>query len=88
MDENTYQTPRRRKKQTIPKWQRVLRKYWPPVRFGMICFIVLAILILIVDGIIGLFTSDAKAEAAYQPGIVSIDTVPTASADVPLEFIL
>ena len=39
MDENMgKQTfpPVRRKRKKVPKWKRVLRKYWPPVRFALI----------------------------------------------------
>lgn len=60
MDEYTRQPARRRKQPQIPQWQRTLRKYWPPVRFGMICFILLAIVILLIDGIAGLFTKDKQ----------------------------
>lgn len=63
MDEYTQQPIRRRKQPPIPQWQRILRKYWPPIRFGMICFILLAIIILLIDGIIGLFTKDTKEPA-------------------------
>ena len=31
-----YPPVRRRKRKKIPKWKRMLRKYWPPVRFGLI----------------------------------------------------
>lgn len=60
MDEYTQQPTRRRRQPPIPKWQRILRKYWPTIRFGMICFIVLAIIILLIDGIVGLFTKDKE----------------------------
>ncbi len=58
MDEYTQQPTRRRRQPPIPAWQRILRKYWPPIRFGMLCFIALAIVILLIDGVIGLFTKD------------------------------
>lgn len=60
MDEYTRQPTRRRRQPAIPQWQRTLRKYWPPIRFGMICFIILAIVILLIDGIVGLFTKDTN----------------------------
>ena len=43
--------PPARKKKKLPKWRRMLRKYWPPIRFGMI---VLALIAIIIFGIVGL----------------------------------
>ena len=43
--------PPARKKKKLPKWRRMLRKYWPPIRFGLI---VLALIAIIILGIIGL----------------------------------
>lgn len=45
--------PRRRRKRR-PKWQRVLRKYWPPIRFGLICLALLLAVIFAVSGVINL----------------------------------
>ena len=56
LNRNTEQRPwppvRRRKRR--PKWQRVLRKYWPPIRFGLICLLLLVLLISGVRGVVGL----------------------------------
>ena len=30
------QRPVRRRRKKVPKWKRMLRKYWPPIRFGLI----------------------------------------------------
>ena len=30
---------RQRKKKKLPKWQRMLRKYWPPIRLGLLCLV-------------------------------------------------
>lgn len=46
------QWPPARKKKKMPKWKRMLRKYWPPVRFGLIIVAVVAILSLGVWGIV------------------------------------
>ena len=43
---------RRRKKPRRPKWQRVLRKYWPPIRFGLICLAMLLVIVFTVSGIV------------------------------------
>ena len=51
--QQTFPPVRRRKK--VPKWKRMLRKYWPPVRFGLIIVAFVAVLswgvTAIVDGI-------------------------------------
>lgn len=43
--------PPARKKKKLPKWRRKLRKYWPPIRFGLIVLSFVAILVL---GVVGL----------------------------------
>lgn len=43
-----YVNPRRRPRKRRPKWQRVLRRYWPTIRFGLV---VLAALIVLIMGI-------------------------------------
>lgn len=48
---NTWPPVRRRKK--LPKWRRVLRKYWPPIRFGLIILALVAVLVLGVSAITG-----------------------------------
>lgn len=42
--QNGYPPVRRRKRKKIPKWKRMLRKYWPPVRFGLIVVAFLCVL--------------------------------------------
>ena len=41
-----YQQPIRRKKQ-IPKWKRMLHKYWPPIRFGLIILGLIMVITLV-----------------------------------------
>ena len=36
--------PVRRRRKKIPKWKRMLRKYWPPIRFGLIIFAFIAVI--------------------------------------------
>ena len=43
---------RRRRRKRRPKWQRMLRKYWPPIRFGLICAAMLLVIVLSIKGII------------------------------------
>ena len=40
--------PRRRKKQTMPKWKRMLRKYWPPIRFGLLLLALAGMVCLVI----------------------------------------
>ncbi len=47
MEEQRNYPPRRRRK-PVPKWKRLMRKYWPPVRLGLI---VLAFLLIVGFGI-------------------------------------
>ena len=62
------QTPpvRRRRRKRRPKWQRVLRKYWPTIRFGLVCLALLVLLIyagkLVVSLISGTIRRDDTTE--------------------------
>lgn len=63
MEENTQkQWPpvRRQPKKKIPKWQRMLRKYWPPIRFGLLILAALLVLWLCIAGIGKLFKGIGK----------------------------
>jgi hypothetical protein len=44
---------RRRKRKPVPKWKRLFRKYWPPVRFGLIIVAFLAVVIWGISAIAG-----------------------------------
>lgn len=44
--------PVRRRKKKIPKWKRMLRKYWPPVRFALIILIFISILVFGISAIV------------------------------------
>ena len=58
--------PVRRKRKRRPKWQRVLRKYWPPIRFGLICLLLLVILITGVKGVVGLVRDAVRDDDVTQ----------------------
>ena len=46
MDENmAFQNRPIRRKKKVPKWKRILRKYWPPIRFGIIVLLLLVLII-------------------------------------------
>lgn len=49
--------PRRRRKRR-PKWQRMLHKYWPPIRFGLICLALILVVSLTISGIVSAFKGD------------------------------
>ena len=57
MEENTPKQwpPVRRQKKQVPKWKRMLRKYWPPIRLGLLLLAVVLILWLAIAGIGKLF---------------------------------
>ena len=57
---------RRRRRKRRPKWLRVLRKYWPPIRFGLICLLLLVLLISGIRGVVGLVRDAVKREDTVQ----------------------
>ena len=79
MNRNTRQYPPvRRKRKRRPKWQRVLRKYWPPIRFGLICLLLLILLISGVKGIVGLIRDAVRGEdTSQQTDPVEDETAPS-----------
>ena len=68
MDAKNYNDPlkqrvaQRRRRKKIPKWKRMLRKYWPPIRFGLICLLLLFLLISGVKGVVGLIRDAVHRE--------------------------
>ena len=72
------QPPVRRKRKRRPKWQRVLRKYWPPIRFGLICLLLVVILVTGVKGIVGLVRDAVRDDdVTQQTDPAQDDTEPT-----------
>ena len=45
----------RQKKNRRPKWQRVLRRYWPPIRFGLLCLLLVLVLFFAIKFVVSLF---------------------------------
>ena len=68
MNRNPQQQPpvRRRRRKRRPKWQRVLRKYWPPIRFGLICLLLLVMLISGVKAVVGLVRDAVRRDDTTQ----------------------
>lgn len=53
MEESNYTQPVRRKRKKVPKWKRMVRKYWPPVRFGLICLVFVGVIVWGISAIVG-----------------------------------
>lgn len=68
-----YHNPRRRPRKRRPKWQRVLRRYWPTIRFGLVCLACLILLIFMVRWVIDLLLPDAPVDTP----------IPSTSASAP-----
>ena len=43
--------PVRRRRKKLPKWQRMLRKYWPTIRFGLLVLILILVIVLGISAI-------------------------------------
>ena len=48
-DTPNYQWPPVRRKKPVSRWKRLLRKYWPPIRFGLIILAFIGLIILIIS---------------------------------------
>lgn len=77
-----YPPVRRRKK--IPKWKRMLRKYWPPIRFGLILVAFVCIITLGVVGIVNVvrlndtsINNQTDPSDQYTTGPVQTTVAPT-----------
>jgi hypothetical protein len=77
-----YQNPRRRPRKRRPKWQRVLRRYWPTIRFGLVCLACLILLFFMVRWVIDLLLPDAPATSTNPPVITTAPQTETSSPAV------
>lgn len=75
MEENREYVPVRRRRKRRPKWQRVLHKYWPPIRFGMICLLLLFIIVGSVKLVINLITTADTTAKKPKPEETTSTTV-------------
>ena len=66
---------RQRKKKKMPKWKRMLRKYWPPIRLGLLCLL----LILVIVGVAKCASGGREETLATEPST----TVPTEAETEP-----
>ena len=60
------QWPPVRKTKKLPKWQRILRKYWPPIRFGLI---IVAFLAIVVFGIVRIIKLASNSNNNEKPNM-------------------
>lgn len=67
--------PVRRRRKPIPKWKRMLRKYWPPIRFGLI---IVAFICVVVVGI-NAISSGIQLKGTDDTKPVETTTEPTLS---------
>ena len=66
--------PVRRRRKKIPKWKRMLRKYWPPVRFGLIIVVFIAVITLGVNAIVnGVRLGGANGQDDTTPPMTTTD---------------
>ena len=80
MDERnnkTWPPVRRRKKK--PKWKRMLRKYWPPIRMGLIVIAFLALLAFGISGIVSLIGNSHQDSPTDPVQTTGAPTDPTLS---------
>ena len=50
-----------RRKKYVPKWKRVLRKYWPTIRFALILIVAICLIVLMITALINLFSGGGKS---------------------------
>ena len=77
------QWPPVRRPKKKPKWQRILRKYWPPIRFGLLCIACIGILWLLTHFAFRLFSDPTPdpAETTHATNSVVTQTEPTLSEE-------
>ena len=81
MEEHQVRQPVHRQRKRRPKWQCVLRKYWPPIRFGMICLVLLLIVIGTIKLAIHLITPPKTSPENLPPTEPSVMQEATQSAE-------
>lgn len=81
MEEHQAHRPVRRRRKRRPKWQRVLRKYWPTIRFGMIVLVLLFVMIGSVKLVINLISPAKASSEDSQPTDPSATQEATLSAE-------
>jgi len=70
--EPTRTVRRRKRKQQMPKWQYMLWKYWPPIRFGLIILAGILLIWLLGSCVAGAFAPD-PTEPSEDPTVVTTE---------------
>lgn len=81
MDENARQWPPVRRKPVKPSWQRKLRKYWPPIRFGLIIIAFILVITLLMSALSNSDNSQSDDDFSNHFNATEESTEPTLSAD-------
>lgn len=71
--------PPRRRRRRRPKWQRMLHKYWPPIRFGLICLALVMVMVWGIKAIVGGISDIAQQDPA--PSVNATEPPETLSPD-------
>ncbi len=82
MDEQR-QVPARRRRKRRPKWQRMLLKYWPPVRLGLLALIFVLIVSLGVTLVANNIRSRSSGGSLSKNPTPSITPIPTTPPPTP-----
>lgn len=75
--------PRRRPRKRRPKWQRVLRRYWPTIRFGLVVLAALIVLIMGIRWIAGMIIPDPTPTDPIPP--VTTTAPPVSTSQPPAD---
>ena len=74
---------RRRRRKRRPKWMRVLRKYWPPIRFALICILLLVLLFNLGKAVVNLIAGDGKEKPTDPTGTSQVEENMTSFHIIP-----
>lgn len=75
---------RRKKKQQLPKWQRLLWKYWPPIRFGLIILAGILLIWLLGSCVAGTFAPE-ETQPSTEPSTESTSAPTSEPTSEPTE---
>ena len=73
---------RRKKRRKRPTWQRLLWKYWPPIRFGLIILAGILLIWLVCSSIGAMFTPSEEPQPT-DPPVTEAPTDPTEAPTLP-----
>ncbi len=75
-ERNERQWPPVRRQKQVPKWRRLLHKYWPPIRFGLLLLALVATIGLLVS-CVGNLSKTKKTTHTPETTTVPVDTTPS-----------